>query len=173
MNHSTLYPTLYMSEAQLSADIYMMSNRQPWVFALTEGLISCKTRNAGISLPKAGSTVFLHASKAMWSGWKNLCWVQHGNISSKDMVRGAVVGLATVLQVGKTKDIMPFQERLYFDVIGRHSTIWNCAAEQTIRFGKITLIDPIYCNGALRPVRKLPHELQDFVDSQRELFNTL
>ena len=143
-----------------TAEIWMMSNRQPWPEALLRGLITCKTRSLAVNLPPVGATVYLHASKALWVGWQNLRWVNTFGIDMAALDRGGVVGVATVAAAGLTDDIMPQREMVFFDVYEGRGSYWNCADGASIQFKDIQRLPFIPCRGAQVPTRKLPPELQ-------------
>jgi len=157
------------------SDVWMMSNRQPWTYLLVSGLITCKTRSLGVSLPPVGATVYLHASKALWQYWRLLAWVHEYGLDVKALPRGGVVAVATVAATGLTKDIMPECEQRFFDVMadedGRYRYApwepWNCADTRTIQFRNVEPLPFIACRGALVPTRKLPPELQAYIVSEK------
>lgn len=138
-----------------------MSNRQPWVYALLSGWITCKTRSPAVYLPPVGARVFLHASQALWRDWADLRWTYDLNVSQ--LPRGGVCGIATVAEVGPTRSVMPDHERKFFLVQSPRSGCWNCADAVTIRFVNIRSIPFIACRGVQAPTRKLPIELLAYI----------
>jgi len=136
-------------------DVWMISNRQPWPEALLRGLISCKTRSVAVHLPPCGATVYLHASKALWRGWRDLWWVEKHGIDVPNLPRGGIVGVATLSENGLTRSIMQEKDAAYF-YCG-----WNfCGAEQTMYFTDVRRTPFIPCRGAQVPTRKLPAEVE-------------
>jgi hypothetical protein len=134
----------------MNTSLWLISNRQPWVEALMRGWISCKTRSIFVNLPPVNSIVFLHASKALWSGWQDLYWTE--GLDVKNLPRGGVIGVTRVVAVGLTRDILTRVEGLWWQLrAGR-----NCADEQTIRVAKPVAIPFFPCRGSLVPTRKLP-----------------
>jgi hypothetical protein len=128
-----------------------------------EGLISCKTRSGAVTLPPVGSLVFLHASKALWSGWKDLWWT--ADIDVRCLPRGGVVGVARVLEVGApARTVVPEADQRYFRIYDGTCMDW-----QAIRFGAVERIPFIPCRGSLAPTRKLPPEVAAYVGEHPEL----
>lgn len=159
------------------SEVWMISNRQPWVEALLCGLISCKTRSAGVHLPPCRALVYLHASKALWRGWRNLWWVEAHGIDVPELPRGGVVGVATLIAKGPTEVMMSVEDAEYFsfepwDDCDRRRLFYGlsmssivaawgcCAGEQTMRFENVRRTPFIACRGAQVPTRKLPPELR-------------
>jgi len=159
-----------MSKAQADQEVWFMSNRQPWVFALTDCGLTSKTRSPFVTLSPRGSIVFLHASKALWRGWENLVWVDvyihEHEMTPKDfeksLVRGAVLAVARVRAVGFTDDVMPESDFGFFDLVDIEAPwclAW-CGGEQTVVFEDIHVLrTPIFCRGAQVPTRKVPPEV--------------
>lgn len=130
-------------------EVWQTTNQQPWVYALSRGLIKLKTRTSVPHVP-VGAIVLLHASKSrMWPGWKNLCWT--GNMDEKDFVRGAIEAVGIVEAVGLTQDLMTQQEEKYWRVYENES-VWSCAAQYTVRFSKIISLEkPVVTRGFQAP----------------------
>jgi len=145
----------------VSQESWMLSNRQPWVEGLLRGYFHCKTRSLNVNLPPEGATVFLHASKALWRGWKELPWIAEYGIDPRRLDRGGVCGVAQLIRVGPTPDIMPRADRRFFQVVPpKHPEFtWNCADDMAMYFDGIKRIPFIPCRGAMVPTRKLPTEL--------------
>jgi len=148
-----------MAEGVDGRNIWMISNRQPWVEALVRGYITSKTRSAAVYLPKSGDTVFLHASKALWACYKDLPWTK--DIDVKNLPRGGVVAVAKVKGV-VDRDFMPKSDRPYFMVRESDGYEWNCADHRVVIFEDIKPIEFLPCRGAQVPVKKLPQELMDY-----------
>jgi hypothetical protein len=145
--------------------IWMISNRQPWPYALTEGLITSKTRSAAVHLPPVCSTVLLHASKTLWRGWRNLWWVL--GVDVRALPRGGVVAVANLAVKGPTGIAMPPDDRKYFDV--EADTVggrWSCAGPMTMVFSNIRPVAFIPCRGAQVPTRKIPDGVLDALREQ-------
>jgi hypothetical protein len=136
---------------------WMMSNRQPWPWALVNGLIRTKTRSVYVSLPPIGATVYLHASKALWFAWRDLSWVQDFRLDVPRLDRGGIVGVATVSITGPTWDVMPGRDMLYFEMNNGMRT-WSCADERSIVFKNIRAVEFFPCPGAQVPTRRLPFD---------------
>lgn len=134
---------------------WLMSNRQPWVEALIRGLIRSKTRSMSVHLPPVGATVWLHASKMLWSGYDALPWVRQHNIDVPRLPRGGVVAVATVAAVGRTRDVMPPEDRELFR-LGAHPDARSCAGPQTIVFDNVRRVEFVECRGAQTPTCNLP-----------------
>jgi hypothetical protein len=147
-------------------DVWMISNRQPWVELLARGLIRSKTRSVMVTLPPVGATVYLHASKALWSGWRNLVWLEKRPILVTALPRGGVVARAHLVAVGPTKFMMPAADRAYFEVRDDPFGIYSCADEMTMVFDDVVRLPFIPCRGSLVPTRKLPPELLAFLQKQ-------
>lgn len=148
-------------------EIWMMSNRQPWVEALLRGWITSKTRSPFVHLPPVGATVYLHASKTPWGYWKELAWVRRAEIDVRQLPRGGVAGCARVIAIGPTSTTMPENDREYFRV-GDDWGSWSCADYMTIVFEDIVRLPFLPCRGALVPTRKLPPELTRLVEQEAE-----
>jgi len=138
------------------SETWMISNRQPWPWALINGLISTKTRSPAVHLPPVGATVYLHASKALWRGWRNLWWIQELRLNVTGLRRGGVVGVATVKAVGPTMAVMPARDLEYFQVELGDGKTWSCADQQSIVFQDIRALTFFPCRGAQVPTRRLP-----------------
>jgi hypothetical protein len=147
------------------AEMWMISNRQPWVYALTHGLIRSKTRSDAVWLPPEGATVFLHASKAMWQPWRWLWWAC--NLKPRELQRGGICAVATLERVGPTDEIMPEQDKRYFRIpAGVEPGYYSVANSQTMLFANIHNIDFIPCRGAQVPTRKLPREVTEWLNQR-------
>jgi len=142
----------------MSNEIWMISNRQPWPEVLALGLITSKTRSFAVNLPPVGATVFLHASIVLWRDWKSLWWVKKHGIDMASIQRGGIVAVATVKANGRTSEVMPREDKKFFECEDFSGT-WDCADEQTIVFENVQPIPFIRCKGSLVPTRKLPAEL--------------
>lgn len=138
-------------------EIWQTTNQQPWVYALTEGLITCKTRTSAPCVP-VGVMVFLHASKArLWPGWKNLPWA--AKLSADTFERGKIVATAIVQEVGLTEDILRRDEYKFWDVKEREWQ-WNCAGVYAVRFRDILpLSKPVECRGFQAPFARAKKEV--------------
>lgn len=133
-------------------ETWMISNRQPWVYALVNGLITSKTRSVHVSLPPVGSTVLLHASKALWQGWQRLSWT--ATLDVKAMDRGGIVAVAKLVNKGLSPMVMPAVDYPYFVLDG---ISWlSCAAPVTMVFDEIRPLQFIPCRGAQVPTRRIP-----------------
>lgn len=141
---------------------WMMSNQQPWVEALLRGFITTKTRSPRVHLPPVGARVFLHASTTLWPGRCSLSWVHRYSIDVPKLPRGVVVGVADVIAVGPSKTVMPEDERWYFATCDGRS---SCAGPVSIRFSNVRKLPPIECRGTQQPTRKLPIQLQNWLDA--------
>jgi len=142
-------------------ETWMISNRQPWPEALLQGWITCKTRSEAVYLPPVGAIVFLHASKALWQGWKNLPWTK--NVTVQGLDRGGVVGVAKLKATGHTNLLMPTKEMDFFMVTEPDGYVWCCADFATMVFEDVKRLPFIPCRGAQVPTRKLPKELEDWL----------
>ncbi len=140
-------------------EIWMISNRQPWVEALLRGIITSKTRSLAVTLPPVGAQVYLHASKALWRDWRDLWWLDKFGIDMAAIQRGGVCGVAIVAAKGLTTDVMPRKDQPYFEMRGQFQP-WSCTDRQTIVFKDIYRLPFIPCRGSLVPTRKLPPELK-------------
>lgn len=139
-------------------EIWIMSNQQPWVEALLKGFMRTKTRKMTVTLPPADSLVFLHASKTLWPDWNMLSW--RNEIDLKNIRKGGVCGMGLVEKVGSTKEVMPKEDRKYFDL----KLSWgSCAGPQSILFKKVKEIPFIPCKGSRVPARVLPQPVKDFM----------
>ena len=156
-----------MTKEQLEGDIWVMSNRQPWVHGICNGILSCKTRKASVVLPPVGATVFLHCSKLMWRGWQNLKWVKEAGLKQKDMAMGGVVGFATVADRGPSVLVVPSGERRFFVVDGPNRNEWDCCGPNAIRLKNVVRTYFVPCPGAQTPTRRLPPAIAEFVEAQR------
>lgn len=152
------------------ANVWMMSNQQPWTTAVVDGLITCKTRGWGTYLPKPDDLVFLHASKGLWPLWKDLRLVREGIIPDvPNLPRGGVIGYATVDAVGYRPEILPTAESKWFDVFfPEPSTVldYNCADVQVIRFRDVHRTPFIECKGAQTPRKVLPPEVRSYFERE-------
>lgn len=150
-----------------NSEQWMISNRQPWVYALTQGWITSKTRSPNVYLPPVGATVFLHASKAIWSDWRCLPWCQ--DIDVNELPRGGIVAMATLAETGATNAVMPVNDHEFFECQWsdiQNDYRWNCAQEVTMRFENIASIPFIACRGVRVPTRKLPIPLVEWIGTQ-------
>ena len=150
---------------------WMMSNRQPWTELVINKDIHVKTRNA--TNLKSGDIVFLHASKALWSGWRDLELMAHQPVDATTLPRGVVYGVAVVDEVGQTEKVMPREDARYFVVRGKDGDgqykpelKWFCAMPISIVFkpGSIMRLPELACRGVQRSAKKLPPELQEALD---------
>ena len=99
-----------------------------------------------------GAIVFLHASKALWSGWRDLWWAE--DIDVPRLPRGGVIGVARLQSTGGSDEMIPPRERTYFKVgpfPGR-----DCADVQCLWFGPPRRLKFYPCRGTLVPTRKVP-----------------
>lgn len=147
----------------MSDEVWMMSNRQPWPYALVEGLIRTKTRSAMVALPPVGATVYLHASKALWVLWRELLWVQELALDATRLPRGGIVGVGRVAEVGFTREVMPMEDLWYFKGRSPKRGYWSCADWKSIVFEDVRRLPFIPCRGAQTPTRKLPPELEAYL----------
>lgn len=142
-------------------EVWQTTNQQPWVYALSAGLITAKTRVAQPHVPK-GATVLLHASKSrLWPHWRGLEWVK--DIDPKKWERGKIVAIATVANVGLSRDLLSDVERQFWDVsydTGDCRELWyNSAAEYCVRFSKIVALkNPVEAKGMLTPFARAKEE---------------
>lgn len=141
-------------------EVWMMSFRQPWIEALLQGWITHKTRSKAVNLPPAGAIVFLHASKALWSGWRDLWWAEQLDVPS--LPRGGVLAVARLIDTGLSDEMIPPRERQYFKVGSRRR---DCADVQCLWFGPPVQLRFYPCRGVLVPTRKVPAPLMPWVPS--------
>ena len=140
-------------------EIWIMSNRQPWVEALARGLIRTKTRSYAVWLPPIGAIVFLHASKALWQEWKGLEWAK--NMDVPNLPRGGIYAVATVEKICDSHD-MPERDWPYFYYYDSfYEEEECCAGDRAIVFRNVKRIPFIPCRGVQSPSRKLPPELEE------------
>lgn len=143
-------------------ETWMISNRQPWVYALVNGLITSKTRSRNVSLPPVGATVLLHASKALWVGWRRLFWT--ALLDVKGMNRGGIVAVAKLVDKGLTPEVMPAADYLYFELDGLS---WrSCAGPATMVFADLRPLEFIPCRGFQVPTRKIPADALPLLRAQ-------
>lgn len=144
-------------------NVWIMSNRQPWTDFLVKNRLKAKTRDTIYIKP--GDIVFLHASKALWSGWRNLAVVQDHDIDVSSLPRGGVCGVAKVGRVGKTDTTMPDVDYEMFEVRdGSHG--WNCAMMNCVVFDMVLRLPLLECQSAQVPAKKLPVELRSILDGR-------
>lgn len=138
--------------------MWMMSNRQPWTHAVVKGMIRTKTRNK-LSM-KPNDIVWLHASIAPWELHYRLNWPRTSQNIVWNLPRGGVYGVGLVEAVGPTEDVMPPEDRGYFDVMPYHDNPgFNCAMPVSVRFSRVIELPQVICPGRQNPVKKLPDEL--------------
>lgn len=139
----------------MNREIWQTTNQQPWVYALSSGLITVKTRTSKPVVPE-GAIVLLHASKSrLWPHWKNLDWTK--GCDSKNWVRGAIEAVGIVEAVGETRTILRSEEYYYWDVFNDESPTWNCAAAYSVRFSKVMqLKNPVPVRGFQAPYVRAP-----------------
>ena len=136
-------------------EVWSMSNRQPWVEAVVRGYIHAKTRS-DIFIPK-GAIVFLHASKSLWSGWRELEWTSR--LDMKTIPRGVVYAVARAKDIGDTGRVMPEGDREYFRMSsGQYVANW-----MSILFEDVIELPPVACNGTEQPTRKLKDPLKEAI----------
>lgn len=129
----------------MSLEIWQTTNQEPWVEALLSGKIGVKTRTSRPVVP-LDAFVLLHASKAMWRGWKDLLWT--GDFDKSVLYPGCIVGVAKVADKGITSRIITKDQRKWWDLKGGR----NCAAEFAVRFKNIhRLKTPVPTKGFQSP----------------------
>jgi len=167
-------------------EIWMMSNRQPWVEALLRGIIRRKSRSINVALPPVGSVVFFHASKTLWKGWEGL-YLTNKIKDIKNLPRGGVCGVGQCIFTGLkdsdeyealalplNKTILPDEEYFMFDVYEWNPTkeewqfLYSCLDDQIIVFDKIQRIPFISCRDSQVPTKKLPPELTKAIKKHPE-----
>lgn len=130
--------------------VWFMSNRQAWVQAVMDGLIHAKTRSQ-LFIPE-GAIVILHASTALWNGYKNLEWTAQYDVPK--LPRGVICGAAIAERVGLSEFVMEERDYPYFT--GKDGS-WY-AAPYSVRFSHVTPLPMVKCDGRQNPVKKMPQE---------------
>jgi hypothetical protein len=140
-------------------EIWQTTNQQPWVQALSHGLITCKTRMSRPTVP-VGSVVLLHASKSrLWPYWKGLPWTEKlGDATTWD--RGVVSAIATVAKVDESDKVLTKAERRFWDVYYADGTFhYNSVGDYAVRFSDILpLKKPIETRGFQAPFARATKE---------------
>ena len=129
----------------MKTNIWQTTNQEPWVESVLSGRTKVKTRRSKPVVP-VGAIVFLHASKSMWPGWREIIWTNE--IDKEDLHLGFIVGIAVVSAVGRSRDIFLQNEWKAFDM----KYGGNCAAEWCVRFNHVSRLDiPVPTRGFQSP----------------------
>jgi len=145
--------------------LWLMSNSQPWSEALLRGYIRTKTRSWHVHLPKPGDWVLLHSPKKAWPDWFMLPWMidKKLNIDITKLPKGGIVGIAKTEIVGPTNQIMPEEDKKYFQYGHGPEMSTSCAKPQSICFTDIKRLPFFPCKGSQVPTKKISAEIREYV----------
>lgn len=141
----------------MKPEIWQTTNQQPWVYALSHGIITAKTRMSQPCVP-VGSLVFLHASKSrLWKYWQGLKWASE--IDPKDFERGTIEAVAVVEKVDWSDLVLKKGEYKYWDVYENGNFVYNSVGQYAIRFKNITPLKvPVAAKGFQAPFARAKEE---------------